>query len=171
MQVKDLLKGENIYAIQAEPAEIREQLKAMYFARLAELKADAELKSQVKKMFQAFEKADKELADAYTRKNAIDNADIPLTFDGQGKPMSTIDNFLMILRNDKEFESLRFNQLSYSPEHIVNGKLEKWQDKDDSRTRFYIEQKYKIQIPFEHGILDRRTTPSNEEMEDIFLSK
>lgn len=144
MQVRDLLKGENIYAIQAEPAEIREQLKAMYFARLAELKADSELKSQVKKMFKAFEKADKELADAYTKKHAEENADIPLTFDGQGKPMSTIDNFLMILRNDKEFKSLRFNQLSYSPEHIVGGKIEKWQDKDDSRTRFYIEQKYKI---------------------------
>ena len=40
MQVNDLLRSENIYAIQAEPEEIREQLKAVYFARLAELKAD-----------------------------------------------------------------------------------------------------------------------------------
>jgi predicted P-loop ATPase len=144
MQVSDLLRSENIYAIQAEPVEVREQLKAQVFARLCELKADKELKDQVKRMFRAFDKADKELADAYTRQNAKDGAEIPLVYDGQGKPMSTIDNFLMILRNDKEFESLRFNQLSYSPEHIVNGKLEKWQDKDDSRTRFYIEQKYKI---------------------------
>lgn len=144
MQVNDLLRSENIYAIQAEPEEIREQLKAVYFARLAELKADKELKNQVKRMFKAFEKADKELADAYTKQHAKENAEIPLTFDGQGRPMATIDNFLMILRNDKTFESLRFNQLSYSPEHIVNGKLERWQDKDDSRTRLYIEQKYKI---------------------------
>ena len=144
MQVNDLLRSENIYAIQAEPEEIREQLKAIYFARLSELKADKDLKNQVKKMFKAFEKADKELADAYTRQHAKENAEIPLTFDGQGKPMATIDNFLMILRNDKNFESLRFNQLSYSPEHIVNGKLERWQDKDDSKARFYIEQKYKI---------------------------
>ena len=144
MQVNDLLRTENIYAIQAEPEEIREQLKAVYFARLAELKADIDLKKQVKKMFKAFEKADKELADAYTRQNARENSQIPLAFDGQGKPMATIDNFLMVLRNDKEFESLRFNQLSYSPEHILNGKLERWQDKDDSRTRLYIEQKYKI---------------------------
>ena len=144
MQVNDLLRSENIYAIQAEPEEIREQLKAVYFARLAELKADKDLKNQVKKMFKAFEKADKELADAYTRQHAKENAEIPLTFDGQGRPMATIDNFLMILRNDKTFDSLRFNQLSYSPEHIVNGKLERWQDKDDSRTRLYIEQKYKI---------------------------
>jgi predicted P-loop ATPase len=144
MQIPDLLRSENIYAIQSEPEEVREQLKALYFARLQELQADKELKNQVKKMFKAFEKADKELADAYTRQHAKENAEIPLTFDGQGRPMATIDNFLMILRNDKVFESLRFNQLSYSPEHIVNGKLERWQDKDDSRTRAYIEQKYKI---------------------------
>ena len=144
MQVNDLLRSENIYAIQTEPEEIREQLKALYFARLQELQADKELKNQVKKMFKAFEKADKELADAYTRQHAKENAEIPLTFDGQGRPMATIDNFLMILRNDKTFASLRFNQLSYCPEHIVNGKLERWQDKDDSRTRAYIEQKYKI---------------------------
>ena len=144
MQIPDLLRSENVYAIQAEPAEVREQLKALYFARLAELHADKELKKQVIKMFKTFEKADKELAEAYTRQHAINNAEIPLTFDGQGKPMSTIDNFLLILRNDKTFESLRFNQLSYSPEHIVDGKLERWQDKDDSRTRLYIEQKYKI---------------------------
>jgi predicted P-loop ATPase len=144
MQVNDLLRSENIYAIQSQPEEVREQLKALYFARLQELQADKELKNQVKKMFKAFEKADKELAEAYTRQHAKENAEIPLTFDGQGRPMATIDNFLMILRNDKTFESLRFNQLSYCPEHIVNGKLERWQDKDDSRTRAYIEQKYKI---------------------------
>lgn len=144
MDITDMLRSENIYAIQAEPAEIREQLKALYFARLSELNADKDLKNQVKRMFKAFEIADKELADAYTRQNAKKNAEIPLAFDGQGKPMSTIDNFLMILRNDPEFESLRFNQLSYSPEHLVNGKLERWQDKDDSKARFYIEQKYKI---------------------------
>ena len=144
MQVKDLLKSENIYSIQAEPEEIREQLKALYFARLVELNADKDLKNQVKRMFKAFEKADKELASAYTRQNAKSNFDIKLAFDGNGKPMSTIDNFLMILRNDEYFKSLKFNLLSYAPEHIVNGKLERWQDKDDSKARFYIEQKYKI---------------------------
>lgn len=144
MQIPDLLSSENIYAIQAEPEEIREQLKALCFARLAELNADKDLKNQVKKMFRTFEKADKELADAYARQHAIHNSEIPLKFDGQGRPMATIDNFLMILRNDHEFDSLKFNQLSYSPEHVVGGKIERWKDKDDSKARFYIEQKYKI---------------------------
>ena len=144
MEISDLLRSENVYMIQAQPIEIREQLKALYFARMQELKADKELKEQVKRMFKAFDTAEREMADAYTKENAKKNAEICLAFDGKGQPLSTIDNFLLILRNDKEFESLRFNQLSYSPEHIVDGKLERWQDKDDSRTRFYIEQKYKI---------------------------
>ena len=144
MEISDLLRQENVYMIQAQPVEVREQLKALYFARMQELKADKELKEQVKRMFKAFDKAEQEMADAYTKENAKKNAEICLAFDGKGQPLSTIDNFLLILRNDKEFESLRFNQLSYSPEHIVDGKLERWQDKDDSRARFYIEQKYKI---------------------------
>jgi predicted P-loop ATPase len=144
MQATDMLSVDNIYAIQSEPLEVREQLKAMMFARLMELKADKDLVRQVKKMFEAFEKADKMLAAEYTRQNAKSNSQIPLAYDGQGRPMATIDNFMLILRNDPYFKSLRFNQLSYSPEHTVNGKVEKWQDKDDSRTRLYIEQKYKI---------------------------
>jgi predicted P-loop ATPase len=144
MQIKDMLSTETICSIQAEPEEVREQLKALCFARLDELKATKDLKDQFKKVFKAYEKADKELADAYTRQNAKNNSSIPLSYDGQGKPMSTIDNFVMILRNDPYFSTLKFNQLSYSPEHTVDGKIEKWQDKDDSRARFYIEQKYKI---------------------------
>ena len=144
MEISDLLRSENVYMIQAQPVEIREQLKALYFARMQELKADKELKEQVKRMFKAFDAVERDMADAYTKENAKKNANIALAFDGKGQPLSTIDNFLLILRNDKEFESLRFNQLSYAPEHIVDGKLERWQDKDDSRARFYIEQKYHI---------------------------
>ena len=144
MEISDLLMPENVYMIQSQPLEIREQLKAMYFARLQELRADKELKEQIKRMFRAFDLADKEMAEAYTRENAKNNAEIQLAFDGKGQPLSTIDNFLLILRNDKKFESLRFNQLSYSPEHIVDGKTEHWQDKDDSWARLYIEQKYHI---------------------------
>lgn len=144
MEISDLLRSENVYMIQAQPIEVREQLKALYFARMQELNADKELKEQVKRMFKAFDTAEREMADAYTKENAKKNAEICLAFDGKGQPLSTIDNFLLILRNDKEFESLRFNQLSYSPEHIVDGKIERWQDKDDSRARLYIEQKYHI---------------------------
>ena len=33
----------------------------------------------------------------------------------------------------------------------------------------YLEQKYKIKIPFEHGIVDRTVKPDEEELEDSFL--
>lgn len=144
MGINDLLCFANVYSIIAEPKEIQEQLKALYIARLDELKATSDLKNQVKRMFKAFEQADRELAEAYTRENAKNHADIRLSYDGSGKPLSTIDNFVAILRNDETFDSLRFNQLSCSPEHIERGKLVLWQDKDDSKTRLYIEEKYKI---------------------------
>jgi predicted P-loop ATPase len=145
MGSEELLDSSNIYAIQSiEPIEIKELYKAKYMKRMDELGFSGDLKKQVVRTFKAFEKADKELADYYTRENAKSNSNIRLAFDGQGKPLSTIDNFLMILRNDPKFSSLKFNQLSYSPEHTVNGKIERWQDKDDSWARMYIEQKYKI---------------------------
>jgi predicted P-loop ATPase len=144
MMIPDLLRVENIYEIQSEPPEIREQLRALIFARLCELKANKEIKDQVKKMFRAMDTAEREMAEAYTRENAKNKSTIALSFDGQGKPLPTIDNFLLVLRNDEKFSSLKFNQLSHSPEHVVDGKTEKWQDKDDSMARFYIEKKYKI---------------------------
>lgn len=144
MEMADLLKSENIYIIQSKPSEIREHLKALYFARLSELKADREIKDQVKRMFRAFDDAEKEMAAAYTRENARANSEIPLAFDGQGRPLSTINNFLLILQKDPYFNDLQFNQLSYTPEHIVDGKIERWKDKDDSDAKAYIESKYKL---------------------------
>lgn len=144
MSVTDIVKSENLMSIQSEPTERRELLKTELFARLSELKADRSVTDQVKSTFKTLDKADKELAKEYTRLNAQKKSALPLKFDGKGNPMTTIDNFLLIMRNDKYFADLRFNLLSYSPEHIVNGKIEKWQDKDDSKARAYIEEKYNI---------------------------
>ena len=144
MEMPELLRQENVFMIQAQPAEIREQLKAMYFARMQELQADKDLKEQVKRMFKTFDAAERDLANAYTKENARRHSDVSIAYDGKGQPLVTIDNFLSILRNDPKFASLRFNQLSYSPEHIVDGKIERWLDKDDSIARCYIEEKYKL---------------------------
>lgn len=144
MNISDMIKDSVISNIQAEPQDRREILKVAFFQRLVELNANEQVIEQVKKTFKILDKVDKELANEYTRQNAIENSEISLKFDGKGNPMTTIENFLMILRNDKHFSGLRFNLLSYSPEHIVDGKIEKWQDKDDSNARAYIEQNYKI---------------------------
>lgn len=154
MSLTDLLNSENVCEIQKEPSEIREQLKAMYFARLSELKADNELKKQVKAMFKAFDKADKELSEAYTRQYAVEHSEIPLQLDGKGQPMLTMQNFLTIFRNDKHFDNLRFNELSYRYEKYINGKYEEWKNVDDSKAMEYIETKYKLyhEKKFENSI-------------------
>lgn len=144
MCLQDLISADTMYRVQEEPPEIKETLRALILSRMDDLSASKELKLQAVKLFKAFDKAEKELAAQYTVENAQRSGSIPLTFDGQGKPMSTIGNFLLVLRMDKRFSSLRFNQLSHSPEHVVDGNVEKWQDKDDSEARLYIEQKYKI---------------------------
>ena len=38
-----------------------------------------------------------------------------------------------------------------------------------SLTAEYLEQKYRVSIPFENGVLDRRELPKEEELEDSFL--
>lgn len=144
MTIPELLRSENVFSIQGEAPANREHLKAVMYARLDELNASDATVKQIQKMFAMYDEADKMSADLATREYAKAHSDIPLQFDGRGRPMATIDNFLLILRNDPRFESLRFNLLSYSPEHIVNGKVVRWQDKDDSQTREYIETKYKI---------------------------
>lgn len=144
MSVSDMVKGENILSIQSEPSDRREMLKAVLFQRLVELNADKQVVNQIKKAFKQMDEADKSLADEYTRQNAIENAEIPLKFDGQGKPMATIENFLMILRNDSKFQNIKFNELSHKYEHIIKGRYEEWKNVDDSKTREYIEARYKI---------------------------
>lgn len=142
MSVSDIVSG--IVDVQAEPNDRRAILKAAMFARLAELKADKDTVDAIKKAFQQCDKADQELADSYTRKYAQENADLPLKFDSKGRPVATIENFLMILRNDTYFANIKFNELSYRYERYVNGKHEEWKNVDDSKTRGYIETKYHI---------------------------
>lgn len=144
MTIYQLLDGENVYSIQGETPETRDRLKAMMFARLAELNANKETIQEIKKMFSNLDTADRQLANMYTREHAKKNAEIPLKFDGKGNPMNTIENYLMILRNDDYFKSLKFNLLSRSPEYTESGKIKRWQDKNDSEAREYIETKYHI---------------------------
>lgn len=68
----------------------------------------------------------------------------PFETDGYGRPIPTIANFLLVFRNDPEFASLRFNELSRAPERTVRGVLKRWTDADDAKAREYIERVYKF---------------------------
>lgn len=59
-----------------------------------------------------------------------------------GKPEVTTTNFLTVLRGDKRFEGMKFNELTNSPEIEHNKKTRRWTDADDAETREYIERKY-----------------------------
>lgn len=87
-----------------------------YFDRLGELKRDAR----------------------------VFDGSLPLSRDGNGIPLLTIDNFMTVINRDEKFKSLRFNELSYTPEHIENGELIRWTDADDAAARNHIEKEYAL---------------------------
>lgn len=139
--MESLLSQELLYSVYDLKDETeRQRVKSLLIARAKQLKIDTELKN----VFKTFDRVDKKLAEEYTRENAKNNTKIPLKFDGKGQPLNTIENFLIIIRNDEFFSTLKFNLLTYSPEKIVNGKLERWLDADDSQSRNYIESTYNI---------------------------
>lgn len=133
-----LFSKELMLDLSEEDPEEQERIGSLLKARAKELGLLAEMKKTIK----AYTDADKALADSYKRSNAKKNAKIDLDFDGQGRPLSTIENFIKVLENDPKFKGICFNMLTYSPEQIRDGKTEKWTDADDAETRRYIEDKY-----------------------------
>lgn len=80
---------------------------------------------------------------------------IQLERSGNGKPLATIRNFLIIMEEDQQYESIRFNELTGQAEiHSIaaDGKPEMriWRDSDDSASREFIETKYKLHNRSKH---------------------
>ena len=124
-----MLSKELLYALQdVEEPEEKERLQV-----LLELHArDLGIEKQFRLVIKQFNKAQQNLADYYRRENAKQRASIDLEFDGTGRPISSIENFVRVLTNDPKFAGLKFNLLTYSPEQIRNGKPERWLDSDDA---------------------------------------
>lgn len=112
---------------------------------LCEVRArDFNLEKQFRFVLREYNRAQKKIANEYKREFAMQRSKINLDFDGTGRPMATIENFLRVIENDPKFSGLKFNLLTYSPEQVRNGKTERWLDADDAETRRYIEQEYKF---------------------------
>lgn len=136
-----LLGNETIYSIFDIEDELeRARIIALMSARAKELKLEREFRDVIK----AFSNAEKKLAKEYTRMQAQTSGKLPLKIDGQDKPANTIENFLIILRNDPIFSGLKFNLLTYAPELEERGITRRWLDADDSEARRYIEKEYDI---------------------------
>jgi predicted P-loop ATPase len=134
-----------LYDISDELERVR--LKAVCTLRARELGAEKDITA----IFKVYDKAEKRLIEEFNHANAekAENSskpafDIPLLCDNKGRPLCVIENFLMIIRGDVYFESLKFNQLAYSPEKTADGKITRWTDADDAAARNYIESKYNL---------------------------
>lgn len=75
------------------------------------------------------------------RRDAAINADaIGLTFDANGRPLPTIENFSLIMSGDPFYSGVRFNLITNSAER--DGHL--WTDADDAASQQHIETTYGI---------------------------
>lgn len=129
---------DEIYGITDDLEKAR--ILAIYKAKAKEFKLEKELSD----MLRVYNAAEQKLANDYKKLNATRYADVVLDYDGKGQPLVTVDNFVKILRADKQFQDIKFNLLTYSPEKCVDGKMERWTDADDAKARHYIEKRYKL---------------------------
>ena len=68
--------------------------------------------------------------------------------DKNGRPLPTIGNFELIMKNDRMYSGVRFNEILGCAEihRVKNGKItiSKWTDADEAQSMNYIEQNFKI---------------------------
>lgn len=124
----------------------RVRTQALMKLRAKELKLSGELAQVIR----AFSKADKLNAEQYTRAHAQSQDAIPLAFDGNGRPCNTIDNILLIMRNDERYANIRYNQLLNAPEIINGASIRRWTDTDEAESKRYIEKQYNIHNEAKH---------------------
>lgn len=134
-----LVSEDTITELYSEQDDMRRIiLTAQMAVRAKELNVEAEFK----KVISFADKRDKQLTDSYSRETALQRQHIPLAVDGKGMPMQTIDNFLLIMRNDERYADIRYNLLIDAPEITESNAVRRWNDTDESESRRYIEKKY-----------------------------
>ncbi len=140
MTEKDLFDRDVLFDLyDMDPAE-RERLIALMMLKAKECGVQKEFASVIRE----WNKADKQLADEHKRAVAMKNSVLPLEVGAKGAVLSTVDNFVQILRYDPKFEGIRFNEMTNRPEKVKNGIAMLWGNADDAEARRYIEQKYHI---------------------------
>ena len=115
-----LLKRETLLSLlDIQEPEERARLSALLELRAKEMGLQKEFKTVLK----AYVQADEELAKEWKRANAKKRARIDLDFDGNGRPLASINNFLQVLENDPKFASALNREVtrvidpaSYDPE-------------------------------------------------------
>lgn len=132
------------YDLEDEFEQIRVQ--ALMEVRASELKVT----TAVKRMMSAYRKKDEKASRQFNLSVSKQNSVIPLKFDKNGAPCITIDNFLLIMRNDPYYEGVQFNLLMNAPEIHSDGSIRRWSDTDEAESRHYIETAYNIHSENKH---------------------
>lgn len=101
-------------------------------------------------MISALGKEDKRNESKFNRAVARRESVIPLKYDEKGAPCVTIDNFLMVMRNDPFFDGVKYNLLLNAPEIHEGGEVRRWCDADEAESRHYIETVYNIHSEGKH---------------------
>lgn len=104
----------------------------------------------VTSMIAAYKKRDKQNENSYKRDIAIKTNVIPLKVDGKGAPCVTIDNFLLVMRNDPFYARIRYNLLKNAPEVQGDNDIRLWEDADAAESRRYFERNYNIHDKNKH---------------------
>lgn len=122
--------------------------RAKLEVRLKRRSKELGVKDEFATLFKAYKKDYEQMINKSRVERALIHADVPLKYGENGAPLLTIENFSIILDNDPTFQGkFLFNELSGSPEQIINRQIERWRDEDDSKLRAYIEQKYSLFQP------------------------
>lgn len=124
----------------------RIRIQALMQIRAGELN----ITTAVSRMISAYRKKDEALSRGFARDIAKEKIVIPLRLDDKGAPSVTIDNFLLIMRNDPLYAGVKYNVLKNAPEVFHNGNVRVWDDADASESRRYIEQIYNIHDKNKH---------------------
>ena len=140
MTPEGLFERDLLFDLMENEPEERARLTALLLLKAKELGVEKNFTAVLK----AYTEADKRLADEYNRKWRQQNCTIALDFDGTGKALSNIENYIKVLENDSYFKGLKFNLLTIAPEQERNGEIFQWTDADDAQVRRYIETKYKF---------------------------
>lgn len=146
MGMRDLINSAmQIYDIDVSTERFR--LKALIECRARELKCAPTIKS----LLSAYEKEDLRIKREYAAELEASNTDIQLAVDGKGLPLNTMDNILLVMRNDRHYANIHYNLMTNCAEVHCNGEIARWSDTDEAESLHYIETKYGIYESKKHA--------------------
>lgn len=151
MDMSDLFSYSEL-VLDAEEIGDREKLKSMMLERADVFKA----RGSLKKVFSDHEKTKRQLVAEYKRREAQRRYEYPLELNENGKPISSYDNFLTIMRDDIYYKYLFYNEMTNCQEvheHDLLGgiKIRKWQDVDSDASQQYLESAYNLRDEKTHA--------------------